>query len=88
MIGTTTQKAQIALYTVALILATLAVACRLWARRITGLKWQVNDWLMILAYVSVCPNDARVIGRLIDTQVNVVGLAIAANLGKSRTPPA
>ncbi|KAF2877439.1 hypothetical protein BDV95DRAFT_147200 [Massariosphaeria phaeospora] len=53
MIGTVRQKAQIGLYSASLFLATVAVVCRFWSRKITGTKWQLNDYFMLLAYLSV-----------------------------------
>lgn len=34
-----------------LVLATFAVGCRAWARAITRMPWQANDYLMLVAYV-------------------------------------
>jgi uncharacterized membrane protein YhaH (DUF805 family) len=65
MLGTPIQIFQIWLYTFLLVLATTAIVARLLARRFTRTKLQMNDWLMLLAYV------------------NVLGLGIAVNIGKS-----
>jgi hypothetical protein len=53
MLGTPTQVFQIWLYTFSLVLATAAIVARLLARRFTRTKLQVNDWLMLLAYLNV-----------------------------------
>lgn len=53
MIETAQQKVQIVLYAASLLLATLGLACRLWARKVTGARWEINDYLMILAWVSL-----------------------------------
>lgn len=53
MIGTERQKIQLFLYTFSLLLATGGLVCRLWARKITRTRWQINDYLMILAYLNV-----------------------------------
>jgi uncharacterized membrane protein YcjF (UPF0283 family) len=53
MIGTERQKIQLFLYTLSLVLATVGLAGRLWARKITRTRWQINDYLMILAYLNV-----------------------------------
>jgi hypothetical protein len=52
MIGTKHQKIQLVLYSLSLVLATAGLIARLWARRMTRTRWQINDYLMILAYVS------------------------------------
>ncbi|KAH7070968.1 hypothetical protein FB567DRAFT_612538 [Paraphoma chrysanthemicola] len=53
MLNTPIQSIQLFLYTFSLVLATAAIACRLFARRFTRTKLQWNDWLMILAYLHV-----------------------------------
>jgi len=53
MLNLPIQKFQIGLYTFSLVLATAAIVLRLVARRYTRIKLQLNDWIMILAYVNI-----------------------------------
>ncbi|KAF2824469.1 hypothetical protein CC86DRAFT_408545 [Ophiobolus disseminans] len=47
------QPLQICLYTFSLILATAAIICRILSRRQMRIPLQLNDWLMVVAYVNV-----------------------------------
>jgi hypothetical protein len=51
MIGTSLQYLQIAVYSCSLIISTVAIAGRIWARNITRKRWQANDYLMVLSWV-------------------------------------
>jgi nitrate reductase gamma subunit len=53
MLNLPIQKFQICLYTFSIVLATAAIVLRLLARRYTRTKLQLNDWIMLLAYVHV-----------------------------------
>lgn len=45
-------QADIAVQTVLLSVGVIAVALRLWSRRLLGVAWQGNDWLILAALVS------------------------------------
>jgi hypothetical protein len=53
MLNLPIQKFQICLYTFSIVLATAAIVLRLLERRYTRTKLQLNDWIMVLAYVHV-----------------------------------
>ena len=53
MLNKPIQVFQLWLYTFSLILATLSIFCRLLARHFTQTRLQLNDWLMVLAYLNV-----------------------------------
>lgn len=44
-------QADIAIQTVLLAVGVIAVALRLWSRRLLGVSWQGNDWLILTALV-------------------------------------
>jgi hypothetical protein len=44
-------KADIVVQTVLLAIGFVAVGLRLWSRRLQGISWQGNDWLMVVATV-------------------------------------
>jgi hypothetical protein len=55
MIGTSLQYLQIAVYFCSLIISTVAIAGRIWARNITRKRWQANDYLMVVSWVCTPP---------------------------------
>lgn len=47
-------KADIAVQTILLCGGIVVVALRLWSRRLLGVFWQWNDWLILVSLVRVC----------------------------------
>ncbi|KAH7165109.1 hypothetical protein DER46DRAFT_662221 [Fusarium sp. MPI-SDFR-AT-0072] len=91
MVKTSLQHLQLVVYIFDIVIATIAICCRLWARRIKRTRWQMNDYLMVVAYVAVFATLIFALSMVTQNKLGVHGadlqlkhyLAIVKSVGRA-----